>query len=108
MMDSAPSGTNSAPVSTAELPPEAIALASKIFEAARIGDEKSVALLMQALQAGLPANLTNDKGDSLVSSTPILPAVSDQDCMCCANLFTQRAALSTPMLSVLQLRKAET
>lgn len=38
-----------------------------MFEAARKGDEASIALLTQALQGGLPANLTNDKGDSLVS-----------------------------------------
>ena len=56
----------SAPVT--QLPPAAIALAGRMFEAARKGDEQSVALLTQALQGGLPANLTNDKGDTLVSS----------------------------------------
>jgi len=67
-MDSAPPQTraNGGPHSTNELPPEAIALASRMFDAARKGDEQSVALLTQALQRGLPANLTNDKGDSLV------------------------------------------
>jgi len=72
-MDSAPPQTqsNGGPRSADELPPEAIALASRMFDAARKGDEQSVALLRQALQRGLPANLTNDKGDSLVSrSTP--------------------------------------
>lgn len=37
-----------------------------MFDAARKGDERSVALLTQALGRGLPANLTNDKGDSLI------------------------------------------
>lgn len=68
-MDSAPPQANGASRSASELPPEAIALAGRIFEAARKGDEQSVALLTQALQSGLPANLTNDKGDSLVSSS---------------------------------------
>lgn len=66
-MDSAPPQADGAPRSASELPPEAIALAGKMFEAARKGDDQSVTLLTQALQRGLPANLTNDKGDSLVS-----------------------------------------
>ncbi|KAK5064341.1 hypothetical protein LTR84_000174 [Exophiala bonariae] len=45
------------------LPPEAIALASKFFDAARHGQ---MDLFEQGLPAGLPANLTNDKGDSLL------------------------------------------
>lgn len=69
IMDSAPPVTNGGPQTTDQLPPEAIALAGKMFDAARKGDEQSVALLTQALQRGLPANLTNDKGDSLVSSS---------------------------------------
>lgn len=48
------------------LPPEAIALAGRMYNAARNGD---IALLEQALPAGLPANMTNDKGDTLVSKT---------------------------------------
>lgn len=65
-----PSTQNSQNISpsASELPPEALALAGRMFEAARKGDEMSVALLTQALQRGLPANLTNDKGDSLVSA----------------------------------------
>lgn len=66
-MDSASPQTNGGPRSADELPPEALALASRMFDAARKGNEQSVALLTQALQRGLPANLTNDKGDSLVS-----------------------------------------
>lgn len=46
-----------------ELPPEAIAFASKMYDAARAGQ---MDIFQQALPAGLPANMTNDKGDSLV------------------------------------------
>lgn len=63
-MDVAPPQPDEAPT---QLPPAAIEFASKIFDAARKGDEHSVALLTQALARGLPANMTNDKGDSLVS-----------------------------------------
>lgn len=49
--------------SAASLPPEAIALAGRLYDAARAGDR---AIFEQALPAGLPANMTNDKGDSLV------------------------------------------
>jgi len=45
------------------LPPDAIAFATRMYNAAREGD---VAVFEQALPAGLPANLTNDKGDTLV------------------------------------------
>ena len=45
------------------LPPEAIALAARLYNAARQGDKD---LLEQALGAGLPANMTNEKGDTLV------------------------------------------
>lgn len=45
------------------LPPEAIAFAGRMYDAARKGD---VAVLDQALSAGLPANMTNEKGDTLV------------------------------------------
>lgn len=45
------------------LPPEAIALASRMFDAARAGQ---MDIFQQALPAGLPVNMTNDKGDSLV------------------------------------------
>ncbi|KAK1767492.1 ankyrin repeat-containing domain protein [Phialemonium atrogriseum] len=45
------------------LPPEAIALAGRMYDAARSGD---VAIFQQALPAGLPPNMTNEKGDSLL------------------------------------------
>ncbi|KAJ0161661.1 putative ankyrin repeat protein [Colletotrichum tanaceti] len=46
-----------------QLPPEAIALAGRMYDGARKGD---VALFQQALPAGLPANMTNEKGDTLL------------------------------------------
>lgn len=55
------SGTG--PSGAASLPPEAIELASRMYNAARQGDKE---LLTQAVSAGLPPNLTNDKGDTLV------------------------------------------
>ena len=71
-MDAAPPQTNTnGTMSAAQLPPAAVALAGRMFEAARKGDDDSIALLTQALQGGLPANLTNDKGDSLVSQHSI-------------------------------------
>jgi hypothetical protein len=45
------------------LTPEAIAFASRMFDAARAGQ---MDIFHQALPAGLPANMTNDKGDTLV------------------------------------------
>ncbi|KFZ16603.1 hypothetical protein V501_02143 [Pseudogymnoascus sp. VKM F-4519 (FW-2642)] len=45
------------------LSPEAIAFAARIYDAARAGQ---IDLFEQALPAGLPANMTNEKGDSLV------------------------------------------
>ncbi|CZT42606.1 related to ankyrin [Rhynchosporium secalis] len=49
--------------STAELPPEAIAFATRMYDAARNGQ---MDVFQQALPAGLPANMMNEKGDSLV------------------------------------------
>ncbi|MEU7296933.1 ankyrin repeat domain-containing protein [Streptomyces exfoliatus] len=43
--------------------PEVIELASKVFDLARTGDADALAAY---LDAGVPANLTNEKGDSLV------------------------------------------
>ncbi|MER5312476.1 ankyrin repeat domain-containing protein [Streptomyces sp. NPDC002773] len=43
--------------------PEVIELASKVFDLARTGDADTLAAYVDA---GVPANLTNDKGDSLV------------------------------------------
>lgn len=60
---SAPSSTRPKTVSVDSLPPEAIALASKLFDFARAGDTPS---LSQYLSAGIPANLTNHKGDTLL------------------------------------------
>lgn len=59
--------------SVASLPPEAIAFATKIYDAARNGD---IEIFQQALPAGLPANMTNEKGDSLVSlSFAVSPSI---------------------------------
>lgn len=62
--------------------PEIIAFASRMYDAARKGD---TAIFEQALPAGLPSNMTNDKGDSLVSistfETSHLPIyIRPQDC----------------------------
>jgi ankyrin repeat protein len=46
-----------------QLPPQALELASKLFDFARAGDTPS---LLQYLSAGIPANLTNHKGDTLL------------------------------------------
>lgn len=46
-----------------ELPPEVIAFAGKMYNAARAGD---IEVFQQALPAGLPANMRNEKGDTLV------------------------------------------
>ncbi|WP_369143086.1 ankyrin repeat domain-containing protein [Streptomyces sp. R44] len=43
--------------------PEVIELASKVFDLARTGDTDALA---GYLDAGVPANLTNDRGDTLV------------------------------------------
>ncbi|SMR56886.1 unnamed protein product [Zymoseptoria tritici ST99CH_3D1] len=46
-----------------QLPPEAVALAGKLFDFAREG---KTAELEQYISAGVPVNLTNHKGDTLV------------------------------------------
>ncbi|MEV7570959.1 ankyrin repeat domain-containing protein [Streptomyces tanashiensis] len=43
--------------------PEVIELASQVFDLARTGDADALAAYVDA---GVPANLTNDKGDTLV------------------------------------------
>jgi hypothetical protein len=66
LSSTAPSATTSSsnpPQSVSNLPPEAIALAGRFFDAARNGQ---MDLFEQALPLGLSPNLTNDKGDSLV------------------------------------------
>jgi len=45
------------------LPPEAIAFATRMYDAARAGQ---MDIFQQALPAGLPANMTNERGDSLI------------------------------------------
>ncbi|MEU9984793.1 ankyrin repeat domain-containing protein [Streptomyces sp. NPDC050856] len=45
------------------LDPEVIELAAKVFALARQGDAETLAAYVDA---GVPANLTNDKGDTLV------------------------------------------
>ena len=45
------------------MPPEVVAFATRMFDSARQGD---TAVFDQALPAGLSANLTNDKGDTLI------------------------------------------
>ncbi|KAJ6554912.1 ankyrin [Mycena vulgaris] len=45
------------------LPPETIAFAHRMFEAARTGNSE---LLIAAVDAGLPVNILNDKGNSLL------------------------------------------
>ncbi|KAM0552025.1 hypothetical protein ACHAPJ_008135 [Fusarium lateritium] len=51
------------PTRADSLTPEMIEFASRMYESARKGD---VATFEQALPAGLPPNLTNDKGDTLL------------------------------------------
>ena len=66
VMDSAPpTGENVTPSSADQLPDAAVALATRFFEAARQGQ---MDMFEQALPHGLPANLTNGKGDTLVST----------------------------------------
>jgi hypothetical protein len=52
----------------AGLSPEAIAFAGRMYDAARAGQ---MDIFEQALPAGLPANMTNEKGDTLVSAAAI-------------------------------------
>ena len=51
------------PKASTGLPPEALDLASKLFDFARQGQTPS---LLQYIQAGIPINLTNSKGDTLL------------------------------------------
>ena len=60
---SAMSNAPAKPTSISQLPPEAIELATKLFDFARAGDAPA---LSQYLSAGIPANLTNHKGDTLL------------------------------------------
>lgn len=51
------------------IPPELVDFAGRMYDAARAGDLDT---FRQALPAGLPPNLTNDKGDTLVGHHWIL------------------------------------
>ena len=64
-MDTAPPQTapSGAPQNADQLPPEALALATRFFDAARNGQ---MDIFEQGLSHGLPSNMTNDRGDSLV------------------------------------------
>lgn len=55
-----------AALSESTIPPQVVAFASRIYEAARQGQ---IDVFQQALPAGLSANMTNHKGDSLVSAS---------------------------------------
>lgn len=48
---------------TDSLPAEVTALAGRMYDAARTGD---LVIFQQTLPAGLPPNMTNEKGDTLV------------------------------------------
>lgn len=62
---SAPSpAMTSSPSST--IPPEIVAFATRVYDAARQGQ---MDFFRQALPAGLSANMTNHKGDSLVPTS---------------------------------------
>ena len=56
-------------ISTPEdLPPEALSLATRLFDAARQGTDEDLLLLRQALgEGGLRPNMRNARGDTLVS-----------------------------------------
>lgn len=55
--------------------PELLAFATRVYDAARQGQ---LDIFQQALPAGLPANLTNEKGDTLVRpSATLTPASTD-------------------------------
>lgn len=59
-------GTPQQPQSVADLPPAALDLAAKLFNLAREGD---TATLQQYISAGVPKNLTNATGDTLLMLT---------------------------------------
>jgi hypothetical protein len=59
----APSRAMADPSQANAMPPELIAFAGKLFDAARQGQ---MDIFEQAIPRGVPVNLTNDKGDSLV------------------------------------------
>ena len=62
----ATSGTSQPPQSVADLPPAALDLAAKLFDLAREGNTPT---LKQYVDAGVPKNLTNSTGDTLLMLT---------------------------------------
>ena len=58
-----PSTASAAADSSPELTPDLVAFATKVYNAARSGD---LPLFEQAMPRGLPANMTNEKGDTLL------------------------------------------
>ena len=69
--------------------PEIIAFATRMYDAARQGD---VPIFEQALPAGLPPNMTNDKGDSLVRSFMSSPMT----CHLCPRVSSSSFTISYP------------
>ena len=69
--------------------PEIIAFATRMYDAARQGD---VPIFEQALPAGLPPNMTNDKGDSLVRSS----MRSAMTCHLCPRVSSFSFTISSP------------
>lgn len=59
-------GTSQPPRSVEDLPPAALDLAAKLFDLAREGN---TATLKQYIDAGVPKNLTNSTGDTLLMLT---------------------------------------
>jgi ankyrin repeat protein len=59
-------GTSQPPQSVQDLPPAALDLAAKLFDLAREGN---TATLKQYIDAGVPKNLTNSTGDTLLMLT---------------------------------------
>lgn len=58
--DSAPTAQGASKPDVNSLPPETLAFAERMFDAARSGNSE---LLLAAVDAGLPANLANAKGE---------------------------------------------
>jgi len=63
---SSTNGTSQPPQSVADLPPAALDLAAKLFDLAREGNTTT---LQQYISAGVPKNLTNSTGDTLLMLT---------------------------------------
>ncbi|KAI5201728.1 hypothetical protein AUEXF2481DRAFT_4787 [Aureobasidium subglaciale EXF-2481] len=61
--ENTPPSTSSVPIQASDLPPAALELAGKLFDFARQGKTEELA---QYVSAGIPPNLTNSKGDTLL------------------------------------------